>query len=61
VVAVPEAAVDENRRVPLPEDDVRTSLQLFRMKSVSVTQPVEQTADSKFRLCVLTAHAAHHR
>ena len=59
LVPMPEAAVDEDDRVPLWEHDIGMSGQFGRMQMVAEAQSVEVSAYKHLRLRVLRPNPAH--
>ena len=62
-MTVPVAAVDEDDRLALREDDIRTTGELLVSRSVNgetEAPPMEHRAKQEFRLGVLARDAGHH-
>ena len=51
-VAVPEAAVDENRLAPASEHYIRPTGQVLAMEAIAVSHGVKTTPDDHLRPCV---------
>lgn len=58
-MAVPEAAVDENRLAAAGENDIRPSGQVLAMEAIAVAHGVETAADNHLRLGVATLDRLH--
>ena len=61
VVAMPEAAVDEDGETPARQNDVRLARQVGAVEAVAAPQRPHQAADGEFGLGRRTLHPAHHR
>ena len=60
-VAMPEAPVDEDCRLPQAKNDVRGTRQLACMEAISISHTMKQAPDNKLRLGVATPDRPHVR
>ena len=58
-MAMPEAAVDENHRMPFGQNDIGMSGQFRRMETVAEAQHMQMMTHNQFRLRVLRPDFAH--
>jgi hypothetical protein len=58
-MAVPEAAVDEDRDIPFRQYQVRATRQILSMKSEAEPQPVERAPDNQLRAGVRAPDRTH--
>ena len=58
-MAMPEAAVDENHRMPFGQNDIGMSGQLRGMEAIAKAQHVQMMAHDHFRFCVFRPDFAH--
>ena len=58
-MAMPEAAIDENHRMPFWQNDIGMSGQFRRMEAVAKAQRMQMMAYDQFRLRVLRPDFAH--
>ena len=58
-MAMPEAAVDENHRMPFGQNDVGMAGQLWGVEAVAEAQHVQMMTHEQFRLRVFRADFAH--
>ncbi len=59
VMAMPEAAIDENKRFPGPQDDVGPAREAFGMQAVAESCSMQDAADGKLGAGVLALDAGH--
>ena len=58
-MAMPEATVDENHRMPFGQNDIGMSGQFRRMEAVAEAQHMQMMTHEQFRLRVLRTDFAH--
>lgn len=56
---MPKTSMDEDNLFPASEHKVRASLDIFSMKTISVSQRVYKLTNSYFRLCIRGPHQGH--
>ena len=59
VMAMPEAAIDENKRIPGPQDDVGPTREVFGVQAVAESRGMQDAADGKLGAGVLALDAGH--
>ena len=60
IVAVPEAAINEDKAIPWTQNDVGTARNAFDMKTIANSRSTQNTADMKLRTGILALDAGHH-
>lgn len=58
-MSMPEAAVDENDRTILGENDVRTTWEIFGIDSITEPSPPKRMTQKHFRTCILGSVMRH--
>jgi hypothetical protein len=61
LVLMPKASMHENNLPPARENDIGTAGKRVVMKTVAISHPVNQTADSEFGTHVLAPDRPHHQ
>jgi hypothetical protein len=57
---MPEAAMNEDQRLPSRKNDVWRAWKIFSMQSKSVAHLMQKTTNQDFRFRILAANVSHH-